>query len=121
MPLIAWLGAALVTLFTSVRLWVITLIATMVGPLIIKILSSLGIGVVTYTLGSYALDGLFNTIKTNFSALPPEVIPFLAMAKIDFLLTTVFAAFAARLVWQGFSNTGASGTKKTMTFTGGGN
>lgn len=121
MPLLAWLGAALITLFTSARIWLLTLIVTMAGPLIIKILSSLGIGVVTYTLGSYALDGIFSTIKNNFSSLPPEVIPFLAMAKVDFFLTTVFAAYAARLVWQGFSGTSSGGTKKTMTYTGGGN
>ena len=119
MPLIAWLGSALLAIFSSARLWFITILATMVGPLIIKILSSLGIGTVTYTLGTYALDGLFSTIKNNFSSLPPEVIPFLAMAKVDFFLTTVFAAYAARLVWNGFSGTGSGGTKKTMTFTGG--
>lgn len=83
-------------------------------PLIIKVMAGLGIGFVTYQLGSFALAELFSKIQEHVSQLPPEALVFASMAKIDEAISIVFAGLAVRLSLLGFNAINSTGKQKSM-------
>ena len=60
-----------------------------------RVLLALGIGFVTYSGFQVGIDWLLNEIKANMSALPSEVVSFLAWVWMDKAISMVFAAYAA--------------------------
>jgi len=111
MPLIAWLASAFTTLFSSFKAWVLLLIGSYSIPWIINLLKGIGVGFVTYQIGTYALGNLFTLIKDSLGGLPSDLLMFIALARVDEAISILFAAFAARLAIHGFSG----GSKKAVT------
>lgn len=108
--LIPWLASAFSALFSGFVRVLLRSVSLAVVPLAIKLLSALGIGFVTYKLGSLGMDTLFNQVKNSFSGLPSDMLVFISIARIDDALAVVFGALAARLAYQGFN----SGSKTSV-------
>lgn len=100
------------------RLSIVGFVLTFIGfalvPLIIRVMGGLGIGFVTYQLGSMALQEIFQTIQGHFSQLPPEVLAFVGIAKIGEAISILFAGLAVRLALMGFSSISGTGKQKSM-------
>ena len=80
-------------------------------PVIIpKILAALGVGTVTYLLGDFGLDVIYNTVETQLGGLPAQMLAYLKMTGFPQALSILFGALSARLT---YSALGA--TKKTFT------
>ena len=94
--------------------WILIFIGFALVPLIIKVMAALGIGFVTYQLGSFALDQLFAKIQEHVTQLPPEALAFAAMANIDEAMTIVFSGIAVRLSFLGFNALNSTGKAKQM-------
>lgn len=121
MKLLPWLGAAfnwllrgLITSFISLRSGLVFVVYLIFETLIPKILLALGIGFVTYNLGSYGLDSIYNLITDQLSTLPADILAMFKLAKIDEFLSIIFGAFTARLTLAGL---GVSGNIRKFGFT----
>ena len=113
MFLIPWLSSAFRILFLNGRSLFLGFLGLYMVPWLITIAKGLGFGYVTYQLGSYALDSLFNYVKDQFTGLPSEMITMLSLAKVDEFISVIFAAFAAKIFLAGFrSKDGQPSTKK---------
>jgi ABC-type Co2+ transport system permease subunit len=104
LALIPWLATAATAIFGSYKRFFLVLVGMMVGPLIIKALAALGAGWAVYELGDYALTAIYAEIQSSTLALPPLVVSSLALLRLDEALQTIFAAFTARLVLNGFQD-----------------
>lgn len=119
MPLIPWLAAALSTLLASWKTWLLMFLATAIGPYIIKLLLGFGVGYVTYELGSFALNGVFNEFKSSLSGLPSDLLAFVSIAKMDSAIGILFGGLAARLALAGFTSaTSPTGKQRSMVLRG---
>lgn len=111
---VSWLSHAFkLTRVTAIG-WIVTFIGFALVPIIIKIMGGLGIGFISYQLGSMALNEVFQQIQTNFNALPPEIIPFVGMSKIGEGISIVFGGMAAKLALMGFTSTQSTGKRRGM-------
>jgi len=110
---IPWLASAFRILFLNGRSLFLAFFGIYMVPWIISIAKGLGVGYITYQLGSYALDNLFDYIKNQFAGLPSEMIAMLSIAKVDEFLSVIFAAFAAKIFLAGFrTKDGQASNKK---------
>lgn len=94
--------------------WILMFIGFALVPLIIKVMAGLGIGFVTYQLGSFALDQLFAKVQEYVTQLPPEALVFASMCNIDEAISIVFSGLAVRLSFLGFNALNSSGKAKQM-------
>lgn len=108
--LIPWLATAFSSLFSGFARLLLRSVGLAIVPLAIKLLSSLGIGFVTYKLGSLAITSLFNQVKLSLGGLSADMLVFISIARLDDAIAVVFGALAARLAYQGFS----SGSKTSV-------
>lgn len=83
------------------------------AALVIKILGALGIGFVTYKLGTWGLDSLYAQATSMISGAPADFLALAKFTKIDQAMSILFGALAARLALSGFSN----GSKILPSFT----
>ena len=88
--------------------WLAGLIAgafyQIVGSLIAKALTSLAIGVVTYTGVRVTLDWLKDGAASALLALPPDVISMLSLMRVGTCVNMVFSAIVMRLAFTGMSS-----------------
>ena len=112
--LVRWLGNAFKLIRVTAVGWILMFLGFALVPLIIKVMAGLGIGFVTYQLGSYALDGIFSQVQTHVSALPPEVLAFISIAKIPEAISVLFGGLAVRLGMMGFNSVQSAGKMKQM-------
>lgn len=110
----SWLSHAFKLTRVTVVGGIIWFLGFALVPLIIKVMGGLGIGFISYQLGNMALTEVFQLIKNNFDALPPEVIPFVAMSKIGEGISIVFGGMAARLALMGFTSSTSTGKRRGM-------
>ncbi len=68
-----------------------------VGPLALRILVSLGIGIVTFTGVDTALSGLITQAQANWSGLSADVLGLAAVAQIPACLGLIAGAMTARV------------------------
>lgn len=68
---------------------------TIVGSVIGRVLLALGMGYVTFKGFDVAVGWLLAQIKSNMSALPAQVIQFLAFIWLDKAIGLVFSAYSA--------------------------
>lgn len=92
----------------------LTFVGYALVPLIIKVMASLGIGFVSYELGTFALDALFVKVQEYLTQLPPEALVFASMCHIDEAISVLFAGLAVRLSFLGFSALTSGGKAKQM-------
>lgn len=101
--LIPWLASAFSALFTGSIQLLLRSVGMAIVPLTIKLLSSLGVGFVTYQLGSLGIDAVFNQVRNSIGGLPSELLVFVSILRFDDALAVLFGALAARLAYQGFN------------------
>ena len=83
-------------------------LAAGIGPLVIKALGAIGVGVVTYVGVSALLDEAYTIITANLTGGPfPQLIAVLGVMQIDTAITMIFSAFAVRMTLKGVGATGA--------------
>lgn len=76
------------------------------APLVGRVLLALGMGYVTYKGLNTGIDWLLLQIKSNMSAMPSQVLQFLAYMWVDKAISMMFSAYAAAaLVKLGTSGT----------------
>ncbi|MGJ8483566.1 DUF2523 family protein [Pseudoalteromonas sp. SYSU M81236] len=90
-----------------------TALATLLPSLVSKVLVGLGFGYVTYELGSFGIDYIFNLIVANAATLPVEVIAVFNYAKLDQAIGFMLGAYAAALTIRGLTS-GGSVTKMKL-------
>lgn len=108
-----WLFGAVRFLFSGLRSWVVVLVVYVLQHYLPKVLVSLGLGFVTYNLGSYGLNEIYSAITGGFDGIPSDMLIMLKLAKLDEFLTITFGAYTARLTLQGLT---LNGTMKRITF-----
>lgn len=76
------------------------------GPLVVRVLAAIGLGVVAYAGISELMDTLFDLVQTNIGALGADILQFVAVFNVDRFFTMVFSAFTIKLVFMGLTATG---------------
>lgn len=76
-------------------------LSTIAGPLVRKILTALGIGMLTFTGFQVSVTAAKNYVQSNFGGLPADVVHILGLMKFDVAVNIVFAAVITRAVISG--------------------
>jgi len=88
-----WLGSIVAGAFLEI-----------IGTLIGKALTALGIGVATYTGFSATLTWLKTSAVTSLMALPPDVVSMLSLMRVGSCISMVSSALIVRLTFQGMQS-----------------
>lgn len=73
---------------------------TMAGPLVIKALLALGIGTITFTGVTEALQGLISMTTSNWASVPSDVLALASVAGIPQAIGIITGAFTTRVgIW----------------------
>ena len=78
-------------------------IASIAGPVAVRVLLALGVGVATFTGLDVAVTYLKDTIVTGASGLAPVLVQFAGILRFDVAVNLIFGAITARLTLQGLS------------------
>lgn len=82
------------------------ILMTMAGPLVLRILTILGVGTMTFTGVTVALQGLIDMATTNWSSLPSDILALASIAGIPQCLGIIAGAYVARVgMWVAVSAT----------------
>lgn len=77
-----------------------------VGPLLLRALTMVGIGTVTFTGVTAALDGLITMMQNNWSSVPTDILGLAAIAGVPESMGIIAGAFVARTgMWVAISAT----------------
>ncbi|WP_043311466.1 DUF2523 domain-containing protein [Pseudomonas sp. ML96] len=76
-------------------------LSAIVGPLVAKVLTSLGIGAVSYIGITVLLAGVKTYLIGEITGLPGEILAILGLAKVDVAVNIVLSAVAARAALSG--------------------
>lgn len=97
--------------------WLFTLLSTAVVPLAKKLLTALGIGMVTYLGVNYALDQARSQLMTNMAGIPADIAMLMGLFKFDVAINIVLSAVTTRLALSGVDK--VTGAKKSLGSVGG--
>ena len=95
---------------------IFTFLTTILGPLVSKVLTGLGIGAVSYVGINIMLDQVKNMVVSSFGAAGSDTLMLLGLAKVDIAINIVLSAVTARAVYAGMN--AATGTIKKLGSTG---
>lgn len=90
---------------------VFTFLSTVLGPLISKVLTGLGIGAVSYVGINLMLEQVKDYIVSSFGGVGSDTLMLLGLAKVDISINIVLAAVTARAVYSGMSKATGSISK----------
>lgn len=76
-------------------------LSTIVGPLVRRVLTALGIGMLTFAGFQVSVNAAKTYVQNNFSGLPSDVVQILGLLKFDIAVNIVFAAVITRAVIAG--------------------
>jgi len=82
-------------------------LAALLPSLVSKVLVSLGFGYVTYQLGQFGVDYIYQQIASYASTMPTEMIAVLKLAKTDVAVGIVLGSYAAALSIKGLTSAGS--------------
>jgi hypothetical protein len=83
-----------------------TFLLSIAGPLALRVIAALGMGVVTYTGVDTALNGLIQQAQSSWQGLSADVLGLAAVAGIPGALGIIAGAMTARVtIWVGVSAT----------------
>lgn len=83
-----------------------TFLMAAVGPMVLRALTMLGIGTLTFTGVTAALTGLISMAQSNWASVPADVLQLGAIAGIPECLGIIAGAFVARTgMWVALSAT----------------
>lgn len=88
-----------------------TFLSSIVGPLVAKVLTGLGIGAVSYVGINLLLDQVKSFVVSQFGSAGQDVASILGLAKVDVAINIVFAAIIARALISGMNKSTGSITK----------
>ena len=74
-----------------------SMLATVLPALGARLLTALGFGWVTYELGDFAMDSIFNLLKSEVLSLDPDLIGLVALSRFDDAIGILFGGFVASL------------------------
>ena len=61
------------------------------------ILAAIGIGIATFSGGTLLVGATISFLVSNFTSLPPEIIPLLAIAKVDTFINLILSGYTSGL------------------------
>lgn len=70
---------------------------------IIKALVALGLGIISYNLGNWALDNLFQAMKSNFSGAPLDGLMLAELAGFSEAISIILGALSIRVTLAGIN------------------
>lgn len=73
------------------------LLLSLAGPLAIRVLAALGLGIVTFVGFDSALTLAFNTIQSQFAAVPADMMGLLYMSGLPTGMAMILSALFARI------------------------
>ncbi len=82
-------------------------LAALLPTLVSKVLVGLGFGYVTYELGSFAIDSIYQQMASYSSTLPVEIVAVLKYAKTDIAVGIILGSYAAALTIRGLTSAGS--------------
>ena len=86
-------------------------LSAIVGPLVAKVLTALGIGLVTYTGITLLLDQVRDALVSNMTASGAAYVALFGLAKIDVAINIMLGAVTARATLSGIDRATGSATK----------
>lgn len=92
-----------------------SMLAVAVGPLVKSVLRLLGIGLVTYVGFNLVINEAKDAVVAKFGSLSPAIGSLLGLAQVDVAINIYFAAIATRLIMGGLSSTDKTGRYKFLT------
>lgn len=92
-------------------------LSTIVGPLVAKVLTSLGIGAVTYVGITAVLAAARSYLLANVTGMPADVLALMGLIKLDIAVNIMLSAVTARAVLSGVNQ--ATGKKTGLGSVGG--
>lgn len=99
--------------------WFFAAFSLSIPELIRRVLSFLGVGLITVTGINYAEQLLIDKFVSQLSGLPMVTLQFLGMFRIDDAFSLIVSAFAVKKLMTGWSSTGG-GRRQTYTYNKGG-
>lgn len=97
--------------------WLFTLLSTAIVPLAKKLLTALGIGMVSYVGINGVIEQARQELMSNMSGLPADVAQLMGMFKFDVAINITLAAVTTRMVLAGVNK--LTGAKKGLGAVGG--
>lgn len=88
-----------------------TFLSSIVGPLVAKVLTALGVGLVTYTGITLVLDQSRDAIVANIGATGAAYVAIFGLAKVDVAINIILGAVTARATLSGIDKASGSVTK----------
>jgi len=83
-----------------------TILMGLAGPLVIKALIAVGLGTLTFTGVTVALNGLISMAVTNWGGVPADVLQLASLAGIPQCMGIIAGAFSTRVgIWVAASAT----------------
>jgi len=73
-----------------------------VGPLVYRVVTALGVGWVTYEMSTLATDTLLDYVKGQLSGLPGDMLAIVSLLRLDDGVGIIAAAYAARAALAGW-------------------
>lgn len=73
---------------------------TTLKAFVFRTLALLGIGVITYTGSTVALDELSSFVTNQFSSIPPQVSQALGILRIDVFMSIIISAYSIKVSIQ---------------------
>lgn len=86
-------------------------ISAIAGPIVAKVLTSLGVGLVTYTGLTLLLDQAKDALISNISSTGAAYVALLGLAKLDVVINITLGAVTARATLAGIDKASGSITK----------
>lgn len=86
-----------------------TTILAFIGPVLVRVLSSLSIGLVAYTGFNALANRLINDAVTGLNSMPSQVLQWAGLLGVDKFISIIMSALLARFAIRGLN---AIGVKK---------
>ncbi|MNZ77896.1 hypothetical protein D3C78_964520 [compost metagenome] len=95
--------------------YLFTMLATVLGPLVIKVLKVLGFGMATYVGFNVVIGAAKDALLAKFGVIDTTVQQLLGLAQFDVAINIMFSAIATRAIMAGLSSTDKIGRLKILT------
>lgn len=90
---------------------IFTFLSSILGPLVAKVLTAIGVGVVTYTGITLLMDQVRDAVIHNIGATGASYIALFGLAKIDVAVNIMLGAVTARATLAGIDKASGSISK----------
>lgn len=84
--------------------YIFTFLTTIAGPLVVRVLTSLGIGSISYVGINLMLEQIKGYVVSSFSGAGADALALLGLARVDVAINIVLSAVTARAVLSGMQS-----------------